>query len=183
MTLWLVRHAQPLVAPGTCYGALDVPADTQATRTTARVLAQALPQGAELLSSPLQRCTQLALALHTLRPDLVYRTEPDLAEMHFGVYEGVLWKDIPQAALDGWTDDFWRHRFGGRESVADFMARVSAVWDAAQARRQAGAVQVWVTHAGVARAVSLLEQGLRTLQRADQWPVQAPAFGQWVCWP
>ena len=28
--LWLVRHAAPLVAPGTCYGALDVPADAQA---------------------------------------------------------------------------------------------------------------------------------------------------------
>ena len=183
MTLWVVRHAQPLVAPGTCYGALDVPADAQATRATARVLADALPQGAELLSSPLQRCAQLASAIHALRPDLVYRAEPHLAEMHFGVYEGVLWSDIPRAALDAWTDDFWQHSFGGQESVADFMARVASVWDAVRVRRHEGVAQVWVTHAGVARAVSLLERGQRMLQRADQWPAQAPAFGQWVCWP
>ncbi|MBV8617950.1 MAG: phosphoglycerate kinase, partial [Curvibacter sp.] len=25
--LWLVRHARQLIAPGTCYGRLDVPAD------------------------------------------------------------------------------------------------------------------------------------------------------------
>ena len=29
--LWVVRHAQPLVAPGICYGALDVTADPAAT--------------------------------------------------------------------------------------------------------------------------------------------------------
>ena len=40
VSLWLVRHAQPLVAPGTCYGRLDVPADTHATLTAARALAE-----------------------------------------------------------------------------------------------------------------------------------------------
>ena len=33
--LWLVRHAQPVVATGTCYGALDVPADAAATQVAA----------------------------------------------------------------------------------------------------------------------------------------------------
>ena len=41
--LWLVRHAAPQVAPGTCYGALDVPADPAATQAAARRLAAALP--------------------------------------------------------------------------------------------------------------------------------------------
>jgi hypothetical protein len=51
MRLWLVRHAAPLVEAGTCYGALDVPADAQATQQAAQALAQALPPGAVLRSS------------------------------------------------------------------------------------------------------------------------------------
>ena len=100
--------------------------------------------------------------------------------MHFGVYEGVAWVDIDKDAMDAWTDDFWAHRFGGQESVAEFMARVAQVWDACQSARAAGRVQVWITHAGVARAVSLLAQGVRHVQQADQWPAEAPAFGRWL---
>ena len=42
--LWLVRHAPPLAAQGLCYGRLNLPADAQATRDSARALAEALPQ-------------------------------------------------------------------------------------------------------------------------------------------
>src|SRR3989344_6090949 len=59
--LWLVRHAQPLVAPGTCYGALDIPADPAATRAAAEHLAAALPPQSRVIHSTLQRCEQLAL--------------------------------------------------------------------------------------------------------------------------
>jgi len=38
---------------------------------------------------------------------------------------------------------------------------------------------VWITHAGVIRAATLLTQGLRQVQRADQWPIAAPAWGAW----
>ena len=62
--LWLVRHAQPLMAPGHCYGALDVPADPAATTHSARQLASAFPQGLIAHYSPLQRCELLA---HTLQ--------------------------------------------------------------------------------------------------------------------
>ena len=34
--LWLVRHARPLVAPGICYGRLDMQADAQATADAAQ---------------------------------------------------------------------------------------------------------------------------------------------------
>lgn len=180
MTLWVVRHAQPRVAPGICYGALDLPAEPEATHTAAQALAQVLPHGAEVHVSVLQRCELLAQYLCGLRPDLTFKPEPRLVEMHFGVYEGVAWADIDKDAMDAWTDDFWAHRFGGQESLAEFMGRVAQVWDACQSARAAGRVQVWITHAGVARAVSLLAQGLRRVEQADQWPAEAPAFGQWL---
>ncbi len=180
MTLWVVRHAQPRVAPGICYGALDVPAEPEATQAAAHALAQVLPQRALVQVSVLQRCELLAQCLRGLRPDLTFKPEPRLVEMHFGQHEGVAWADIDKDVMDAWTADFWSHRFGGQESVAEFMARVAEVWDACQHARAAGQVQVWITHAGVARAVRLLAQGVRQVQQADEWPAQAPAFGQWM---
>ena len=178
MTLWLVRHARPLVAPGICYGALDIPADTDATAQAAQALAAALPQGLPVYTSPLQRCEQLAQSLCGLRPDLVCKTDARLAEMDFGIWEGVGWAQIPRAALDAWTADFGAHRFGGVESANAVMQRVGAAWRALQAQDA-----VWITHAGVARAAMLISQGVSAVHAADQWPRQAPDWGQWWCLP
>lgn len=176
MKLWLVRHAQPLVAPGVCYGALDVPVDPHATRQAAQALAQALPQSLQVISSPLQRCERLAHALQGLRPDLTYKTDARLAEMNFGAWEGQPWDAIARTELDAWTDDFAHWRCGGGENVQDFMARVAAAWDARCAGKQP---TVWITHAGVIRAATLLAQGQRVLQHATQWPRDVCGFGQW----
>ena len=137
MKLWLVRHAQPLVAPGICYGRLDLAADTAATADCARRLALALPAGIRVITSPLQRCAQLAQALQALRPDLVCHTDARLQEMDFGRWEGRAWQDIEQAELQAWTDDFAHYAVGSSgssgssgESVSVFMARVGAAFDA-----------------------------------------------------
>lgn len=176
MKLWLVRHAQPLIAPGVCYGATDVAADEQATQQVARVLAKLLPERVRVLSSPLQRCEGLAHFLEDLRPDLAYRTDARLAEMDFGIWEGQRWDAIPQADFERWTAAFGPHCFGGAESVDRFMQRVGAAWDAT---RREGVDAVWITHAGVIRAASLLAQGVRQVEQAAQWPRDAPAFGGW----
>jgi len=178
--LTLVRHAQPLVASGVCYGALDVPADGLATQQAAQVLAQSLPPQAQLWVSPLQRCELLAQVLQGLRPDLTCKTDGRLAEMNFGCFEGQRWADIPAAAYEAWTSNFWQHRFGGVESVADVMARVASAWGELVA---AGPAPVWVTHAGVIRVASLLAQGVQRIDRAQDWPQAAPGFGQSLVLP
>lgn len=175
MKLWLARHAQPLIAPGVCYGATDVAADAQGTLQAAQALAQVLPAGILLVSSPLQRCQRLAHCLQGLRPDLAGTTDARLREMDFGCWEGQRWDAIPQQAYERWSADFDAHRFGGAESVSELMQRVAAVWDETQAR---GLETVWVTHAGVIRAASLLAQGVRQVAQASQWPRAAPAFGR-----
>nr|MDP2191344.1 histidine phosphatase family protein [Rhodoferax sp.] len=174
MKLWLVRHAQPLIASGICYGATDVAAEPQATLEAAQALAQTLPVGILLISSPLQRCERLAHCLQGLRPDLLYKTDARLVEMDFGCWEGQRWDAIPQVDFDSWMASFGDHRFGGKESVFELMQRVACVWDETQ--RQ-GRDAVWITHAGVIRATTLLAQGVRQVQHATQWPTEAPAFG------
>lgn len=172
-----MRHAQPLVEAGVCYGATDLMADPQATQIAAQALAEALPHGLMLITSPLQRCELLAQVLCGLRPDLSYKADARLREMDFGQWEGVCWDAIPMSALSAWTNDFWQHRFGGAEAVADVMARVASLWDEAA---QTGRDQVWITHAGVIRAVSLIAKGVRVITDAKQWPADAPDFGQRV---
>jgi len=176
--LWLVRHARPLVDAGVCYGALEVQADSQATREAARALAHVLPPGLRARVSPRSRCRQLADALHVLRPDLRFEPDARLAEMDFGEWEGRAWDAIGQDALDRWTADFLNHRSGGAESVDLFMARVEA---ALQEAWRAGEDALWVTHAGVARAVRLLVQGLPRPVAASGWPTSGLACGAAIC--
>jgi alpha-ribazole phosphatase len=176
MKLWLVRHAQPLIAPGICYGRLDVPADADATAECAKTLAARLPPNLRVISSPLQRCEQLAQALHALRPDLAYKTDARLQEMDFGQWEGRAWEDIAPLELQAWTDDFAHYAVGqDGESVATFMARVGSAFDALGGQGDT----LWITHAGVIRAAGLLTRGVRHIAHADQWPLDAPKYGQW----
>lgn len=177
MHLWLARHATPLVEAGTCYGALDIEADAHATAQAAQHLAAALPLRMTVVHSPLRRCVQLAQALQALRPDLTPVPDARLREMDFGVWEGLRWDAIDRAAIDAWTANFAHHQPGGGESVQGFLARVAAAWTAHAVATEA---QLWITHAGVIRAAHLLAQGIDHISRADQWPAEAPAFGQWI---
>ena len=175
--LWLARHAQPLIEPGVCYGQLDVSADVDATAACARKLVKVLPSGIQIICSPLQRCELLTHVLLGLRPDFSAKIDPRLMEMDFGQWEGQRWDDIGAAAIDAWVADFAHHRPGGGESVGQFMQRVAAVWDETLAARTP---TLWITHAGVIRAATLLQGGQRQVPSAAQWPAAAPRFGGWV---
>ncbi len=176
MRLWLARHARPLIEEGLCYGALDVAADDSETAAAARRLAETLPQGVDVLSSPLRRCTQLAHALARLRPDLVPRMDPRLAEMDFGAWEGRPWHSIERAEIDAWTIDFAGYRAGGSgECVSQFAARVNQLL----AETRAGARdQAWIAHAGVFKVLLRRVHGMALATAAD-WPAEALDCGRW----
>jgi alpha-ribazole phosphatase len=200
--LWLVRHAQPMIASGICYGHLDVPAELEATRQAAKSfaisLAQARQKNATSLNvqpiliyvSDLQRAQQLAgellLALNDVTSwgDVHLQTDRRLNEMDFGIWEGKAWTEIPKTSIDQWSADFAQYKFGGKESSQDVIDRVLAAyqttWEQAQTCNTSDVI--WITHAGVIRALSYLQKnGMRTIERAEQWPREAPAFGQWQC--
>lgn len=182
-SLWLLRHAQPLIAPGVCYGQLDVPAEPSATLQAGMRFAAAMPRGARVRTSPLQRCEQLAQALQA--PEALLTTDARLQEMHFGRWEGQSWNDIGRAAVDAWSQDLYAHAPGGGESLAAMLARVrSALIDSWQHDSRLGSRDVaWVTHAGVIRCVQwLLRYGHAQPSSAD-WQLPAPSFGQWQTLP
>ena len=180
MTLWLVRHAQPLIASGICYGQLDIPADLQATKICALELHKVLPKGIAVIISTLQRCELLASEFIGLEPDLMVKNDQNLQEMSFGQWEGRAWADIDKAELDAWTADFANYRAGGTgESVTQLMARVARAFDELDPTKDT----LWVTHAGVIRAATLIASGIRHISSASEWPADAPAYGQWCKLP
>lgn len=174
MRLWLARHARPLVAEGLCYGALDMAADENETAAAAARLAEILPHGVGVASSPLRRCAQLAQALALLRPDLVPRLDARLAEMDFGSWEGRAWNGLDRGEIDAWTSDFAGYRAGGSgESVSTFAARIDAIL---QETRGAGRDQAWIAHGGVYKVLVRRLEGLE-LARASDWPVETLEWG------
>ena len=181
--LWLLRHAQPLIAPGVCYGQLDVPADHGHTLQAAMRFACAMPPRALVRYSPLQRCEQLAQTLQA--PEAHLTPDPHLLEMHFGAWEGRSWNDIGKDAIDAWSQDLYDVAPGGGESLRAMLQRVkTALLDSWQHDSQLGQRDVvWVTHAGVARCVHWLLHYGDAQPRAQDWNLPAPAFGQYVALP
>ena len=177
MKLWLLRHAPVDAVPGTCYGATDLTAQAEPTQAAAVSVAPLLPAGMALHSSPLQRCSALAGAIAGLRRELPpFQFDARIAEMDFGAWEGRPWSAIDRTDFDAWLSDFEDARAGVTgESTRLFMQRVGAAWDA---WRATGRDALWVTHAGVIRAVWLLQKGVRCPTSAIDWPTQAIGFGE-----
>jgi alpha-ribazole phosphatase len=155
MRLYLVRHPQPLIASGICYGASDVLCSAEQLEIGAQDLLKELPKDLRMISSPLQRCERLAQVLCRLQPDLSYKTDEKLAEMHFGAWEMQAWDAIAPEELKAWTDDFAAYRCGGSgESAGQFVQRVAQrLLESAQHEES----EIWITHAGVIRALQWLQ--------------------------
>ncbi len=181
-----MRHAQPLIAKGLCYGQLDVEADASASAAAALRFAQFFSASNQIkkpliVCSALRRTQVLAQHLLTHFPDAAWRQDARLNEMNFGCWEGVAWDQIPRSALDAWTDNFGAHAFGGVETCNQVIARVADAYDELQAEVCDYVDDVvWISHAGVIRALQFyLETGCREINHAHEWPLFAPAFGEW----
>ena len=164
MTLYLVRHPQPDVASGLCYGASDVPVlDAELARVHAALAERGL-QDLPVYASPLRRCALLAERLAPGRVTLDAR----LAEMDFGAWELRPWSDIPRGDVDAWTADLLHYRPGGAENVLDVARRVQAF-----ANDMRGSSALIICHAGTIRLLAALHGGT-PLEQAALRAAQTP---------
>ena len=174
MTLYLVRHPQPDVAPGLCYGASDIAVpEAELARVHATLAAQGLPGGLPVYSSPLRRCTLLAERLAPGRVTLDAR----LAEMDFGAWELRPWSAIARSDVDAWTADLLHYRPGGAENVLDVARRVRAFVDDLHTPSA-----LVVCHAGTIRLLTAMHGG-EPLEQAALRAAQAPhriAYGELI---
>ena len=184
--LWLVRHAQPLIGPGICYGQLDVAADPAASQQAAQQLAQALPGDCLVWHSPLQRCELLELEFRAQKAFLTPNPYPShadsrLMEMNFGAWEGQPWDAIARPQIDAWAHDLAHVAPGGGENLQQMLARVDQALRQTLTASGDSTDRVWITHAGVIRCVHWLLRHGQQLPTAAQWQLPAPACGQWIC--
>jgi len=174
MELHLVRHPQPQVAPGHCYGSTDLAPNAEDTeRVLAGLACAGLPGDMPVYASPLVRCAILARRL-SAQPLFDAR----LAEMDFGAWEMRHWDTITRAEVDAWSADLLYYRPGGGESVMDVAARVAAF--RADLERRAEPRALIVCHAGTIRLLSSLHTG-GTLEQVALRAAQTPhriAYGE-----
>jgi len=167
--LHLVRHPQPDIDPGLCYGASDVPvAEAALARVHAALDAAGLPGRLPVYASPLQRCALLA---RRLRPhDL--RIDARLAEMDFGRWELRPWSAIPRTEVDAWAADLLDYRPGAAENVRDVAHRVAAFVAELRTDLRTGAgareAALVICHAGTIRLLLAMRAGLPLAEAALQ---------------
>lgn len=150
MQLFLIRHPQPDVAAGICYGQTDLALPKHQHHQLgiiAQTLQQQLPSEFVVYTSPLQRCRLLAEQLHA--SPLV---DDRLKEMHFGEWEMQAWDALPRDQLDAWAQDPLHYVVPGGESVAQLHARVVDFVAEHQTRNTHSLILV--THAGVMKVLS-----------------------------
>jgi alpha-ribazole phosphatase len=161
MRLILVRHPQPLVAPGMCYGRTDLAVAPEQLEQTLAALRTSLPPGLPLYSSPLRRCAELATRLS---PAPIY--DERLVEMDFGAWEMRPWDAIPRAGIDAWAGDMVHYQPGGGESVLRMAERIAAFHADLLRQLGAGGGAVIICHAGAMRLLSACHGGLGPAEMA-----------------
>ncbi len=145
MTIYIVRHTKPKIEMGICYGQTDLDVgdsfDQEITSLQKYVFNYS---DYKCISSPLQRCTKLALALGFSE----YQTEPLIQEIDFGEWELQPWDNISRDKLDKWADNLQTFRFPKGESFLDLKVRVSSFIDSLDFEKDNILI---VSHAGVIR--------------------------------
>jgi alpha-ribazole phosphatase len=147
MEIYLVRHTEPAVDKGVCYGQSDIDV-TGSFYAEAAIIKKHLPENiAALYASPLQRCARLAMHLF---PSHKAELVNELMEINCGHWEMRRWDDIPMEETKPWMDDFVNVRIPGGESYIDLYERVSKKFEHISTQEKPA---VLVAHGGVIRSI------------------------------
>ncbi|MFM0735417.1 alpha-ribazole phosphatase [Paraburkholderia sediminicola] len=173
MDIVLIRHPAVALDSGVCYGHSDVAlagdVEISASTLALKLATLQVPPPRVLMSSPLTRCATLASVMAN---DFGCALSHDdrLKEMDFGDWEQQRWDAIDRGLLDDWAANFEHARAHGGESVAQFVARVRAWFDAFAQTRELSPAYV-VTHAGVMRVIASLVLDV-PLERSLRWSLE-----------
>jgi alpha-ribazole phosphatase len=160
---WWVRHAPVYGHGGRIYGQTDHPADC-GDHDVFEGLARILPSEAVILVSNLRRTQQTAAAILAKMDgvSLTPRVVPELAEQHFGVWQGMT-HDQVHRLRQAEAHRFWlapaHERPDGGESFVEVMARVRDAIERLSAEYD-GRDVIAVAHGGSIRAALALALNL-----------------------
>lgn len=172
-TLYLIRHTKPSIAPGICYGQMDIGLADSFKEEASDVLHYLSPLEL-IITSPLLRASRLAEYLaQEQRCELL--VDVRLMEKHFGLWEGKAWSDIARNEIDAWAGDIMGYAPPGGESVQQMMRRVQTLLcDVAQLPQQNIAL---IAHGGSIRAL-LAQIANTSLVNTLDWEME---YGAMIC--
>ena len=146
MEVHLIRHTNPAIEKGICYGQTDLPPEEHLFEKEFVAILKKLPkQFDKVYSSPLQRCSKLAAKLSK---DPVFDNR--LMELNFGEWENKSWDKIEPTSLSVWMQDFVNEKAGGAESYAELHQRIVSFMEELQTTEYKNVVII--THAGCIRS-------------------------------
>ncbi len=146
MDIYLIRHTQVDVKSGICYGQTDVPLIDNTFKI------KTFPENAMVISSPLQRCLQLATKLNHGNPVM---TDERIMELNFGDWEMQNWNDIDKNSIQEWANDYVNIAPPNGESYQALFERCQAFWNDV-ITKEAYETVIIVTHLGVIRTLLAL---------------------------
>lgn len=150
MHLYLVRHTQPQVAAGICYGQTDLAVADNFPLEVAKVQQKlAHLTSAHLYSSPLQRCADLAKQFTHLGN---LQHDARIMELNFGDWEMQKWDDIPNGVIEAWAEDHVLQAPPNGESFQALSQRCVEFLREVSANTQHENIVIF-THAGAIRAL------------------------------
>ncbi len=177
MALVLIRHPQPEVASGICYGKTNLLlrelAMTSAQKVSPKLLL--LSQApSHMVCSPLQRCAEIGTALATLHPAAAFSFDARLQELDFGNWEMQPWDSIGKSAMDAWIASKFDAHHGG-ESLQQLDSRVAS-WLHDVRDFFTTDQTLWViTHAGVIRSI-LRQKNICSFEESLGYPIDYGHF-------
>jgi alpha-ribazole phosphatase len=174
MRVVLIRHPAPLIAPGVCYGRLDIPLHPTSAPDVTRITADPALRGiARAWTSPARRCRAVADAI----AGAALTIDDRLQELDFGDWEGRAWDSVDRACLDRWAADPLSFAPPGGESGRAIIARVQAF--AADLRTEGRNCAV-VSHGGPLKILGALLQGRPVDLLAPAPPLGSLRSVRWV---
>ncbi|MGF1909555.1 histidine phosphatase family protein [Vibrio kasasachensis] len=129
LNVYLLRHGKVDGAPA-LYGHTDVSVSEEKQRAICHALLKLMLPIEYIVTSPLKRCSDLALQLHKINQSLPLRECEGFKEMNFGLYDGVPFDDL--TAQWSVLEKFWQqpaqNPLPQAETLECFYDRISQAW-------------------------------------------------------
>ncbi len=146
MEITIVRHIEPNIAKGICYGQLDVPLIDNYHEQHEKIKQQLVSASFDkVYSSPLIRCRLLAEVFNEN-----FITDDRISELNFGDWEGKAWNEIDETDLNFWMQNYIKVPATNGESLLDLIKRVTHFFE--DLKKQNLKSVLLISHAGVIKA-------------------------------
>lgn len=150
MEIHIIRHIQPAIERGTCYGQTDILLPDGHEKIHLNLAKKLEKNYDQIYSSPLLRCKLLA---ETISEDAVY--DKRLMEINFGAWEMKKWDEINKQELNTWMDNYLEIAPPKGESLNDLFQRFKIFIEEIKSENKI----LIVGHAGIIRcAFNLFNQ-------------------------